>query len=89
MPRAWVWLIPISQTITSVGIVTKGADFPKSAEPVEDFFARHISSHPLLARRMGNARSIHPFSREGNYSYVMDRFAGDGWLLIWRRRAFC
>jgi len=47
----------------------------------KDFFARHISSHPLLSRRMAKARPIHEFTREGNYSYVMDRFAGDGWLL--------
>jgi FADH2 O2-dependent halogenase len=31
---------------------------------------------------MAKARPLHPFSREGNYSYVMERFAGDGWLLV-------
>ena len=82
LPRAWIWLIPINATVTSVGIVTKGADFPKSSEMVKDFFDRHIASHPLLARRMANARPLHEFTREGNYSYVMDRFAGDGWLLV-------
>ncbi len=82
LPRAWVWLIPIDPTITSVGIVTEGADFARGNMPVEDFFARHVASHPLLARRMARARPIHEFSREGNYSYVMDRFAGNGWLLV-------
>jgi len=82
LPCAWVWLIPINPTVTSVGIVTKGADFTKNQESAGDFFARHIASHPLLARRMANARQLHEFTREGNYSYVMDRFAGDGWLLV-------
>jgi ABC-type nitrate/sulfonate/bicarbonate transport system ATPase subunit/flavin-dependent dehydrogenase len=82
LPRAWVWLIPISQTVTSVGIVTKGADFSKSSETVKDFFDRQIASHPMLARRMANARPLHEFTRDGNYSYIMDRFAGDGWLLV-------
>jgi ABC-type nitrate/sulfonate/bicarbonate transport system ATPase subunit/flavin-dependent dehydrogenase len=82
LPRAWVWFIPINQTVTSVGIVTKGADFPKGSETVQQFFDRHIASHPVLARRMANARPLHEFTREGNYSYVMDRFAGDGWLLV-------
>jgi len=82
IPRAWVWLIPINKTVTSVGIVTKGADFPKGNESVHEFFARHIASHPMLAQRMANARSLHDFSRDGNYSYVMERFAGDGWLLV-------
>ena len=82
LPRAWVWFIPINQTITSVGIVTKGADFPKGNESVKEFFKRCIASHPALARKMANARPLHDFTREGNYSYVMDRFAGDGWLLV-------
>jgi FADH2 O2-dependent halogenase len=77
-----VWLIPINQTVTSVGIVTKGSDFAKNHESAEEFFARHIASHPLLARRMAKARPLQEFTREGNYSYVMDRFAGDGWLLV-------
>ncbi len=82
LPRAWVWLIPINPTVTSVGIVTKGSDFTKNHESTETFFARHIASHPLLARRMAKARPMQEFTREGNYSYVMDRFAGDGWLLL-------
>jgi ABC-type nitrate/sulfonate/bicarbonate transport system ATPase subunit/flavin-dependent dehydrogenase len=82
LPRAWVWFIPINQTVTSVGIVTKGADFPKGSETVKEFFDRHITSHPVLARRMANARPLHEFTREGNYSYVMDHFAGNGWLLV-------
>jgi ABC-type nitrate/sulfonate/bicarbonate transport system ATPase subunit/flavin-dependent dehydrogenase len=82
MPRAWIWIIPINEKITSVGIVTKTADFPKSSEPLDQFFARHISSHPTLARRLANARAVHHFTREGNYSYVMERFSGDGWLLV-------
>jgi 1H-pyrrole-2-carbonyl-[peptidyl-carrier protein] chlorinase len=105
LPRAWVWFIPINQTVTSVGIVTKAADFPKGPatgplplpvrrgegrgegftdrpETVQQFFDRHIASHPVLARRMSNAHPLHEFTREGNYSYVMDHFVGDGWLLV-------
>ena len=82
LPQAWVWFIPINPTVTSVGIVTKGSDFAKNQESAESFFARHIAAHPLLVRRMANARPLHEFTREGNYSYVMDRFAGDGWLLV-------
>jgi FADH2 O2-dependent halogenase len=31
---------------------------------------------------MAGARPLHEFTREGNYSYVMDKVAGDGWLLV-------
>ncbi len=82
IPRGWAWQIPISRDITSIGIVTEGPDFGKGGEAVESFFARQLASHPLLGQRMAGARRIREFHREGNYSYVMDRFAGDGWLLV-------
>jgi ABC-type nitrate/sulfonate/bicarbonate transport system ATPase subunit/flavin-dependent dehydrogenase len=82
LPCSWLWLIPISDTVTSVGIVTKASDFPKSAQSAKSFFEQQVRSHPLIARRMANARPVHEFSREGNFSYVMKQFAGDGWLLL-------
>jgi FADH2 O2-dependent halogenase len=82
MPRAWAWLIPIDGSVTSVGVVTQGGDFVKGIESAKDFFARQISSHLSLAGQMAGARPLHEFTREGNYSYVMDRFAGNGWLLV-------
>jgi ABC-type nitrate/sulfonate/bicarbonate transport system ATPase subunit/flavin-dependent dehydrogenase len=82
VPRGWAWQLPISDAVTSVGLVTEGSDFVKSGEPVEEFFARHLAGNPVLAARMAGARRLHDFHREGNYSYVMDRFVGDGWLLV-------
>lgn len=82
LPRAWVWLIPIDERITSVGIVTEARDFVPNGVTDEAFFHTHIASHPALQRRMAAARALHPYRREGNYSYVMERFAGDGWLLV-------
>jgi FADH2 O2-dependent halogenase len=81
-PRAWAWQIPITETVTSIGIVTDGTRFVKASEPVEDFFARHLAMNPVLAERMSGARRIHDFCREGNYSYIMDKIAGDGWVLV-------
>jgi 1H-pyrrole-2-carbonyl-[peptidyl-carrier protein] chlorinase len=81
-PRGWAWQIPITETITSIGIVTDGAAFVKADESVDDFFARHLALNPVLVERMAGARRIHDFCREGNYSYVMDRIAGDGWVLV-------
>jgi ABC-type nitrate/sulfonate/bicarbonate transport system ATPase subunit/flavin-dependent dehydrogenase len=80
--RAWAWQIPIDGNVTSIGIVTQGSDFVKSGEPVEQYFTRLTATNPVLAQRMANARRVQEFTREGNYSYVMDRFAGDGWLLV-------
>src|SRR5436305_6048589 len=75
MPCAWIWLIPINQTVTSVGIVTEAADFNKSQEQAAEFFARHIASHPLLARRIARTRTLHSTSRAAKYSQVYDRLS--------------
>jgi ABC-type nitrate/sulfonate/bicarbonate transport system ATPase subunit/flavin-dependent dehydrogenase len=82
MPRAWAWQIPITETITSVGVVTEGHDFVKAGESVEDYFARLVTLNPVLAERMAAAHRVQDFCREGNYSYVMDKIAGDGWVLV-------
>jgi flavin-dependent dehydrogenase len=82
MPRAWAWMIPISQTITSVGVVTDATAFSQSGQSVEEYFARYIASHPLLVWRMAKAHPIQEFFREGNYSHTMERFTGNGWLLV-------
>jgi ABC-type nitrate/sulfonate/bicarbonate transport system ATPase subunit/flavin-dependent dehydrogenase len=81
-PRAWMWQIPITSTVTSVGIVTRREDFVKGDEASEEFFGRHVATHPEFAKRMSGARAVHDFVREGNYSYSLDRVSGPGWLLV-------
>jgi ABC-type nitrate/sulfonate/bicarbonate transport system ATPase subunit/flavin-dependent dehydrogenase len=80
--RGWAWQIPISSTVTSVGVVIDGAAFVKAGESVDGFFAGHIALNPTLAQRMTGARRLGDFIREGNYSYVMDRLVGDSWVLV-------
>src|SRR5574338_272098 len=80
--RAWAWQIPISAAVTSVGVVCEADGFPKAGEDVDRFFADAVASSPALARRMAKARALHALQRDGNYSYAMERLAGDGWLLV-------
>ncbi len=82
VPRGWAWQIPISPTVTSVGIVTDGDAFVKAGESVENFFARHVALNPALAKHMAPAKRLHDFHKDGNYSYVVNKFVGDGWVLI-------
>jgi FADH2 O2-dependent halogenase len=81
-PRSWAWQIPIGAGVTSVGVVCDAGSFPKGGEEMDPFFADAIASSPALARGMARARPLHALQREGNYSYAMERLAGDGWLLV-------
>jgi ABC-type nitrate/sulfonate/bicarbonate transport system ATPase subunit/flavin-dependent dehydrogenase len=72
--RAWAWQIPIREGVTSVGVVTGDADFPKAGESVEAFFARQVASSPALARSMLGAKRLGELARDGNAGYAMERF---------------
>ncbi len=80
--RGWAWEIPITKEITSVGVVTDRENFVKAGEDVPAFFRWSTSLNPLLAERLKNAAPLREFRLDGNYSYIMERFVGDGWLLL-------
>ncbi len=80
--RGWTWQIPITDEITSIGVVTEKEVFKQSKLDVEEYFNSHLQSTPALAEAMQNATRIKDFEFEGDYSYSMDKFVGDGFLLI-------
>ncbi|MDZ7359704.1 MAG: NAD(P)/FAD-dependent oxidoreductase [candidate division KSB1 bacterium] len=80
--RGWAWQIPITEEVTSVGVVTDREHFVKAGEDVSRFFQMSIGLNPILARRMRAAQPLREYRLDGNYSYMMDRFVGDGWMLV-------
>lgn len=80
--RGWAWQIPINETLTSVGVVTEGGVFRDSRMDIEGWFRSYTDSTPKLAEAMREAKRVNEFSSEGDYSYKMDRFSGDGFVLI-------
>jgi len=80
--RGWVWQIPITEEITSVGVVAEKDVFKGAKENIEGFFNYHIQSNPNLSHVMRNAKRINDFKQEGDYSYSMKKFCGNGFLLL-------
>ena len=80
--RGWAWQIPIGDTITSVGAVTDKSVFQQSRGQLEGWFQKMAGTSPDLARALEGATRIRPYKSEGDYSYCMQRFTGDGFLLI-------
>jgi flavin-dependent dehydrogenase len=52
------------------------------------FLKRTIEATPFVAERMRRAKQKFPSRSIGNFSYVMDRYAGDGYVLIGDAGAF-
>jgi FADH2 O2-dependent halogenase len=80
--RTWVWQIPVSAGVTSLGIVTRRCDFQRASEDPEAWFARQLAEHPKLAGKFATARPLHAFARDSNFSYSLERIAGNGWIVI-------
>lgn len=80
--NTWVWQIPITDTVTSIGVVTQKRNFARSKESREKFFWDCIASRPELYAGLKRAQQIRPFREEGDYSYAMKQLAGDRVVLI-------
>lgn len=80
--RGWAWQIPISASVTSVGIVAEREVFRDSKGRIEEWFLEMTGRSPDLASAMRSAEAVTPFRSEADYSYSMDQFVGDGFLLI-------
>jgi FADH2 O2-dependent halogenase len=78
----WVWQIPISETVTSIGVVTQKKRFQEVAANREEFFWDTVASRPELLDALKRADQVRPFKTEGDYSYGMSQIAGDNFLLI-------
>jgi len=80
--RGWCWQIPITHEITSMGIVAEKKVFREAALDTEAYFNKYVASNPGLSRAMRNARRINEFKKEGDYSYAMKKFVGNGYVMI-------
>jgi FADH2 O2-dependent halogenase len=82
--NTWVWQIPITDTVTSVGVVTQKKHFAKSKQEREQFFWECIKSRPELYEglKAQGSEQCRPFKEEGDYSYAMKQITGERTLLV-------
>jgi FADH2 O2-dependent halogenase len=89
-----MWQIPITDDITSIGIVTQKKNFAGSRQDREQFFWNAVSSRPKLYDALRAATQLRTFREEGDYSYAMkqilnsSRFAQQDILLALERNDF-
>jgi len=80
--RGWAWQIPITDTITSVGVVAEREVFKQSRQRTEEYFDDLVATNPGLSKALASATRINDFKAEADYSYGMSEFVGDGWMLV-------
>ena len=77
----WFWVIPLTATRTSVGVVLDGAVYKKSGLSAEDFLQQSIEEQPLLMEAMRDAERVTPVRTAADFSYRSTRLTGDRWML--------
>lgn len=80
--NAWIWQIPITDRITSIGVVTQKKNFLGSKKEREEYFWDCIASRPELYKEIKKSKQLRPLTEEGDYSYAMSEITGDRWIMV-------
>ena len=79
----WIWLIPISETLTSVGAVVPKALHRREAKATaEESLDHYLDTTPASPAVMRAARRVSPARFDADYSYLATRMAGDRWVSV-------
>ena len=85
----WLWLIPLSETVTSVGAVIPKAVHQREAKGTpEESLTHYLAATPLAASLLERGRRVSPARVDVDYSYLATRMAGDRWVAVGDAAAF-
>jgi len=79
---AWIWNIPLSPTVTSVGIVCSDAYYKSFGMSQEDFWDHTISSNSHTKKRYANAKKINEVGFIGGYSSNVKKMFGENFVMV-------
>jgi flavin-dependent dehydrogenase len=77
----WFWMIPLTETRTSIGVVMDTKAFRGTKLSPEAALEKFITDQPLMAERMKNAVRISPVYSATDFSYRNLQLTGDRWLM--------
>jgi 2-polyprenyl-6-methoxyphenol hydroxylase-like FAD-dependent oxidoreductase len=86
--HGWYWFIPLSDGVTSVGMVTWPYHLKTRRGSLQDFFLENIAQCRGLAERLVQAELVSEVQATGNFSYACDRSHGSDYVLLGDAYAF-
>ena len=78
----WFWMIPLTDTRTSIGVVMDTKAFREAKLSSEAALEKFIGDQPLMAERMKKAVRVSPVYSATDYSYRNLQLTGDRWLMV-------
>ncbi|MFV2070878.1 MAG: NAD(P)/FAD-dependent oxidoreductase, partial [Pirellulales bacterium] len=80
--EAWFWSIPLSNEMTSVGVVGDVDRLFRGQVSPAKIFAQQRACCSAVDERLAGAEQIGPLHVAKEFSYHTTRAAGDGWVLV-------
>jgi FADH2-dependent halogenase len=85
----WLWFIPVSETVMSVGAVIPKAVHQREAKAThEESLTHYVAETPFAGVLLEKARRVTSARIDVDYSYLATRIAGDRWLAVGDAAAF-
>lgn len=82
LENKWFWIIPLSETKTSVGIVFDKDEFTRSEGSPAEIFQHWVESSPSVKKRMKEARLVGAIQTTSDFSYHNRRLIGHRLLRV-------
>lgn len=84
----WLWLIPLADGLTSVGLVVQGDSLRAQSRTPECAFEHALQHTPIWKEILADAKRASPIHATSNYSYGCGAIVRDGAITIGDASAF-
>lgn len=85
----WLWFIPVSASVMSVGAVIPMATHRREGKSgAQENLAHYLSGTPRAAALLEGARRVTEVRADADYSYLATRMAGERWVAVGDAAAF-
>lgn len=81
LENAWFWVIPISPSVTSVGVVAQKGARSGGGEPLDAFFWKQARRSPWLESALGDCEAKGDYRLESDYCFSWEAFGKDRVLM--------
>jgi flavin-dependent dehydrogenase len=80
--NAWFWFIPVTNELTSVGLVVDRQHYLDCKLQPQELLERTIAGAPWVAEKMKDADRVTPIHARKDFSFRMETIAGPNFALI-------
>ena len=80
--ESWFWFIPLSNGVTSIGVVGDNETIFKGRGKPAVVFQEELAKCPVLVDRLQEAERVDDYRVTKEFSYTTRQQAGDGWVLV-------